>query len=185
MRPAPLPTPYGFRVAPDLGAPSRARRRILTVVRRWGVPLSERALRDIELMSSEVITNAIVHTGATCTVVLRWTGQRLRVEVTDTSPESPMVNRSDADEEHGRGMLLVEALASCWGSRPVAAGKEVWFEVATDRRATGQGRLSSLVRVGTLSARTTATPPPGGRRRRVLVLARDTEHLPLHLLRPR
>lgn len=70
---AAIPMPHGFRVEAADEAVPRARRRILAVVRGWGVPLSDEALSDVALMSSEVFTNAVRHTGASCTVVVRWT----------------------------------------------------------------------------------------------------------------
>ena len=131
MKSVPVPMPYGFRVEPSEEGVSKARHRILTVIREWGVPLSEEALSDLALMSSELVTNAVRHTGASCAVVVRWTGARLRVEVTDTDPREPKAGDGSVDAESGRGLLLVESIAADWGSVQVLAGKTVWFEIVS------------------------------------------------------
>lgn len=181
-RPAPLPMPHGFRVAPRHGAVSAARRRIVTVIHSWRVPLSEETLRDVELMSSEVITNAVVHSEATCAVVVRWTGRRVRVEVTDTGSGQPVVSTGDENGEHGRGLILVESLSADWGTRRVPAGKVVWFEVEPEECKTGLERLSTLVRA-TVPPAQPRTGEPQRPNPRIVVLTHDNDQLPRHLLR--
>jgi len=163
--------PYGFRTGPDREAVPVARRRILAVVRGWGLPLPEESLSDLALMASEVVTNALRHTGASCAVVVRWSGERLRVEVTDTEPTRPRVGDGALDAGSGRGLLLVDALAADWGSFPVAAGKVVWFEVASVAWGTDDHRLSTLVRAA-LTPAETGPAPLGASRLGPYVLAR-------------
>ncbi|MFG2721885.1 ATP-binding protein [Streptomyces sp. NPDC048416] len=83
-----------------------------------------------ELLTSELVTNALVHTdrGAVVTATL---GERgLRVEVRDFATDPPTPRRpSDDDGTHGRGLVLVEALADAWGVRQQDRGKVVWFEL--------------------------------------------------------
>jgi hypothetical protein len=55
----------------------------------------------------------------------------VRVEVDDGSGDLPELRHPASDEVHGRGILLVESLATRWGVLPRAAGKTVWFEVGT------------------------------------------------------
>ncbi|MEU3505004.1 ATP-binding protein [Streptomyces hundungensis] len=88
------------------------------------------ALEVAELLTSELVTNALVHTddGAVVTVTAR--GRRLRVEVRDFAPALPTPHApSDDDGTHGRGLLLVQALADAWGVHEHAMGKVVWFEL--------------------------------------------------------
>ncbi|MFC4033690.1 ATP-binding protein [Streptomyces polygonati] len=101
------PPPFGFQVPPLLAAVSDARRQVMTVVRGWDVPLSEDALGDLELLSTELITNAVRYTQAPCSVVVRWTGVRVRVEVTDVDPVRPQPRHGSLEAEGGRGLLLV------------------------------------------------------------------------------
>ncbi|MFJ6136602.1 ATP-binding protein [Kitasatospora sp. NPDC092286] len=118
-------------VAPDAAAVSSARRLVVEVARVWGVPFSDEALREVELCADEVIANAVEHTGERCTVTLRWSDGRLRVEVADLCSE--LRDRQDeTDPTGGRGLLLVAGLAHGWGWHPSGAGKVVWFEYAAD-----------------------------------------------------
>ncbi|MGW7239800.1 ATP-binding protein [Streptomyces sp. NPDC054804] len=55
-----------------------------------------------------------------------------RIVVTDTSRTRPTPGTPSPDDEHGRGLLLVEALAHDWGSEPVHGGKRVWAELRAD-----------------------------------------------------
>jgi anti-sigma regulatory factor (Ser/Thr protein kinase) len=95
----------------------------------------------VELLTSELVTNALVHGGGPITVRVDLREEPIpgdgshdtvRIEVGDTSPVQPEVKQVEADEESGRGMLLVDALAPRWGvkSRP-GPGKAVWFEFAS------------------------------------------------------
>jgi anti-sigma regulatory factor (Ser/Thr protein kinase) len=129
MSPVPYTGPHGFRVEAEDAAVSAARRKIVALVRSWDVPLSQDALGDLELLASEVITNAVRYVPAACAVVVRWTGVRVRVEVTDVDRVRPEPRDVSLDAESGRGLLLVETLAAAWGSVPDPAGKVVWFEV--------------------------------------------------------
>ncbi|MER6360364.1 ATP-binding protein [Kitasatospora sp. NPDC001527] len=122
----PVPLEWGMPPAPE--ALPAARWLVGAIVREWGVPLSGDVFKDLELCASEVIANALLHTGDRCAVtVLRRPG-RLRVEVTDRCPVLPRRERG-AEETGGRGLLLVEALAVAWGWYPEGPGKVVWFEV--------------------------------------------------------
>ncbi|MGW7592813.1 ATP-binding protein [Streptomyces rubiginosohelvolus] len=86
------------------------------------------------LIVSELVTNAIVHTASTRVVCeLSRFGRRLRIAVQDQGhqPCGPRL-RPSSDEEHGRGLLLVEAMSSAWGSHDAqdASGRIVWAELA-------------------------------------------------------
>ncbi|MFJ2575219.1 ATP-binding protein [Kitasatospora aureofaciens] len=142
---ASFPVPQEWDVEPDANAVPPARRLILDIARFWRVPLSEAALRDVELCASEVLANAMEHTKARCRVTVRWTGERLRVEVADNSLRAPAVGTPEDMVTSGRGLLLVEGLAHSWGWHPKGAGKVVWFECAADQLATGDRRLAVLV----------------------------------------
>ncbi|WP_436773735.1 ATP-binding protein [Yinghuangia sp. YIM S09857] len=90
----------------------------------------------LELLVSELVTNAVQHSPQSTTVtveVLR--GERtIRISVTDAGVPLPRQRRAksaaeSSADEHGRGLLLVEALAESWGSRSVPGGKVVWCDV--------------------------------------------------------
>jgi anti-sigma regulatory factor (Ser/Thr protein kinase) len=122
-------SPYGFCVEAESEAVPEARRKIVALVRSWDVPLPDDTFSDLELLSTELITNAVRHTDSSCAVAVRWTGARVRVEVTDVSQARPHRRHSSPEAEGGRGLLLVESLATRWGSAPDPAGKVVWFEL--------------------------------------------------------
>ncbi|MFD9406043.1 ATP-binding protein [Streptomyces sp. NPDC059989] len=85
------------------------------------------------LLVSEVVTNACLHAGGPRELVLRHTPERLRVEVSDYSPEPPR-RRLPGDRAlpGGHGLIVLERLARSWGSTPSGdgrPGKTVWLEV--------------------------------------------------------
>lgn len=103
---------------------SKARRRVVTLLREWGADDDCRA--DAELVMSELFTNAVRHTDSVkVTCELQLTGTRLRLEVTDQgcAETEPRAKVHHADEEGGRGLLLVGALAAEWGVRPDISGR--------------------------------------------------------------
>jgi anti-sigma regulatory factor (Ser/Thr protein kinase) len=87
-------------------------------------------VETVELLTSEVVTNAIVHAGSAPELVVRVRRDRVRVEVNDKSPAVPVVRVVDPAAVSGRGMVIVEELAGAWGVEHIPRGKRVWFEVA-------------------------------------------------------
>ncbi|WP_078957037.1 SpoIIE family protein phosphatase [Streptomyces iranensis] len=90
----------------------------------------------LELMASEVVTNALIHAHSEVDVRFREYPDRLRVEVRDSDPHPPVPvafvgpdEPGNQEAESGRGLLIVDALASAWGSSPAGRGKTTWFEL--------------------------------------------------------
>jgi len=83
-------------------------------------------IEDAILVTSELLTNATLH--AIPPVELRVIGDEteIRIEVHDCASYEPRKQRPDAEDEHGRGLQIVAALADRWGTRPTDAGKTVW-----------------------------------------------------------
>ncbi|MFC9324348.1 SpoIIE family protein phosphatase [Kitasatospora sp. NPDC057015] len=81
-----------------------------------------------ELLTSELITNALLHAGAP-TQLRIFRNRYLTVEVADRDVREPRPRRAAEGDEGGRGMHLVDELAHRWGSRSTGRGKVVWFEV--------------------------------------------------------
>ncbi|WP_393062682.1 ATP-binding protein [Streptomyces sp. LN549] len=95
--------------------------------------LSDDAYDAAVLIVSELVTNAVVHTASARVVCeLRRLGSRLRIAVQDQGhqPGGPQLG-AGADDEHGRGLLLVDAMCSAWGSRDAGngSGRIVWAEL--------------------------------------------------------
>jgi two-component sensor histidine kinase len=97
----------------------------------WGEPA---ALADVaELVVSELVTNAVRYGAGAVTLQLSRHHDGVVVEVGDEGAGTPRRRRSGADDEGGRGLLLVGALAAGWGVRQAGAGKVVWCRLG--RRA--------------------------------------------------
>lgn len=85
------------------------------------------------LLLSELLTNAITHgehpvrCATTVTDHREW--KSIQIQVWDASPHPPVLKAHAPDSESGRGLQLVEKLASRWGWRPSAGGKCTWCEV--------------------------------------------------------
>lgn len=90
---------------------------------------------EVELLATELVTNALLHADSDVDVRLREYPDRIRVEVRDCDPRPPLpapitvTEQGDIDAEHGRGLVIVEAMASAWGNSPSGRGKSVWFEM--------------------------------------------------------
>ncbi len=115
----------------------RGVRRARQFLREWlrGMELSGLS-EEAELLTSEVITNALVHGDTDVDIRVRRYPGRVRVEVRDSDPRhlalpTPVALRDD-ESEGGRGLLIVSALASAWGNSPSGRGKTVWFELPTE-----------------------------------------------------
>jgi anti-sigma regulatory factor (Ser/Thr protein kinase) len=84
------------------------------------------------LLVSELATNAIRHGSPPVRLSLRLDRDRLRVEVTDSSPALPELIHPGPDQIGGRGLQIVQLLAARWGASSSSRrlGKTVWFELS-------------------------------------------------------
>ncbi|MDQ1438894.1 MAG: hypothetical protein QOK43_2523 [Acidimicrobiaceae bacterium] len=128
----PQPAVARTRLSSHPTSSAAARRFVRDVLYRWRVMVGDEV---VLLCTDELVTNAIVHVGSDVELVMRNGGGVVRIEVHDRSPRPPLRRVPDEDEESGRGLQLVDALASRWGVEPVGAGKSVWFEVAVESDA--------------------------------------------------
>jgi anti-sigma regulatory factor (Ser/Thr protein kinase) len=116
----------------DLQGVKTARRFIRDCLTSWDL---DALAGDMELMASEMVTNALIHADSAVDVRLRARRNRVRLEVRDSeiTPPLPSVflksTEENAQAEHGRGLLIVDSLASSWGSSPTGRGKTVWVEM--------------------------------------------------------
>jgi anti-sigma regulatory factor (Ser/Thr protein kinase) len=87
-------------------------------------------LRDVAvLLTDELVSNAVIHGGGRYVLTAQMLPDCIRVEVADASSDPPQVMAPSADQERGRGMAIVDALASTWGTNGDGAGKVVWFRL--------------------------------------------------------
>lgn len=108
-----------------------ARRFAVGTARAWGY---ESMGDDVALLVSELVTNAVRHTDADGSLELLEMRAGMHVEVHDCSTEEPTLGRGGPGDESGRGIRLVQQLASAWGVIGRRDGKAVWFELAAAPR---------------------------------------------------
>ncbi|MFP3991759.1 ATP-binding protein [Streptomyces sp. E11-3] len=132
-------------VRADPAEVGRVRRWARARLARCGIGLDEPLAEAVVLIISELVTNAVVHTGSPAVLSLRLPevpeecAGTVRVEVADISSRPPRPRHADSDATHGRGLELVDGLASRWGWHPEGAGKRIWCEV--DRGEPSAGRV--------------------------------------------
>ena len=92
--------------------------------------LGEEGLATVELLTSEVVTNALLYGRDAPRLVVACRGDTVRVSVEDADPRWPTRQAVTETELRGRGIALVDALATAWGIETLGqVGKRVWFEV--------------------------------------------------------
>ncbi len=108
---------------------SDARAAVGQALRDWGMP---ELADDAELLTGELLVNVLLHTegGAVLTLeVLPEPVRRVRLSVQDRSSAWPRRRTPGEAATSGRGLMLMDALASRWGVEPRGEGKAVWCEI--------------------------------------------------------
>ncbi|POX53325.1 ATP-binding protein [Streptomyces sp. Ru71] len=122
---------FRFELAAHPGSPARARH--LTRARLTGWSVGEDTCDTAELVISELVTNAIVHTASSRVVCeLHDHDDTVRIAVRDEgcAPGDPRPAAGQRGEaEHGRGLLLVDAMCRAWGAQEHGPGLLVWAEL--------------------------------------------------------
>jgi anti-sigma regulatory factor (Ser/Thr protein kinase) len=108
-------------------APGAARRFVAEALQRHGY--GGQLLDDVQLVLSELATNAVSHAGSPFLVAARFQGTGVRVAVHDASRAVPTVRDEGPMAPSGRGLQLVAALARDWGVEVTPEGKTVWAEL--------------------------------------------------------
>lgn len=116
-----------FAVAGDPAAVAPARRELRTTLARWDVDAE--TTETATLCMSELVTNAVVHAASGCWVHVTHHGGTLTVAVRNAGSPSDLPDPEVRDplQVHGRGLQLVAALATRWGSGRDSAGFTAWF----------------------------------------------------------
>ena len=103
------------------------RRQVRRVLQLWHL---ESLAWRVELVVTELTTNAVRHARTLFTVSMTWDGRRLRIEVSDAHPVAPAPREHPSPEAlGGRGLLLVEQVADRWGYDPHERGKTIWCDL--------------------------------------------------------
>jgi Histidine kinase-like ATPase domain len=115
-------------------SPGRARRLIREHAAAWSLPAE--VAEQLELVGSELVTNAALHARTPLTLVLEPRRDGVRISVQDGS-QAPVAQRHyQPDALTGRGLAVVAALSRAWGVQPTADGKVIWAELGLDGAAT-------------------------------------------------
>nr|WP_313896716.1 SpoIIE family protein phosphatase [Streptomyces sp. GC420] len=117
-----------------------ARAFVRDTLQGWGFP---DIVDDAVVLTSELVTNAVVHAGTNADVLCLRTDAGVRIEVADRYPEREIPLQTSAhdfgslEREGGRGLLLCGALASRWGVDYTPTSKQVWFQLDLPDRPVG------------------------------------------------
>ncbi|SNX57659.1 histidine kinase-like protein [Streptomyces sp. TLI_55] len=129
---------FRFELAAHPGSAAQARR--LTRARLNGWAVCEDTCDTAALVVSELVTNAIVHTASRHIVCELHDGDDLvRIAVRDEgcAPGEPHPCAPRGEEEHGRGLLLVDALCHSWGTHEHGPGLLVWADLPRESDTAG------------------------------------------------
>jgi anti-sigma regulatory factor (Ser/Thr protein kinase) len=141
-----------LEVGPEPAEVGRARRWVRAQLGQGQPCLDESQTDTLVLLVSELVTNAVVHTGRPAVLHLSAHGSActvpapvpvpVRLEVVDDSSRAPLPRRAGGEDTGGRGLELVELLADRWGWQREGDGKRVWCELdcASGRDTPREGR---------------------------------------------
>lgn len=112
-------------------SPAAARRVIASVLPAWG--LTE-LVDDAQLVTSELVTNALSHAAGQDSYELELTARPdgVRIALADGSTVRPIVEELKSSRPSGRGIAIIEKLATRWGADDHEGGKKVWIELTLD-----------------------------------------------------
>ena len=128
----------GGRVQVELaGEPASvraARRLVIGALEQWSLPHLDAVA---SLLTSELVTNAVLHARSDLSVEVERVDGVVRVTVRDSSAQKPQRQRHGVHAGTGRGLGLIAALATDWGSGPSGPPyrKAVWFELPVNPAA--------------------------------------------------
>ena len=121
---------------PEPSAAAAARRFVRETLISSGLPVDDDAISDAVLLTSELVTNAVVHAGTPVQLTCRLNGTNIEVSVLDRHPARVIPDPPGAtavvDRPSGRGLLLPAALSASWGVTYAASAKAVWFRLGPD-----------------------------------------------------
>jgi anti-sigma regulatory factor (Ser/Thr protein kinase) len=120
-----------IELPPAPESPGSARDFVTGALRRGHV--APETVDIARLLTSELVTNSVVHARTTVTVSVRVSERRVHVAVEDADPTMPDGGAGGALETSGRGLTIVARLAHDWGIEPRTGGKCVWFDLRASR----------------------------------------------------
>lgn len=107
-------------------AVAAARRFVSAVLESWG---EQELLADAAVVTSELATNAVRHAASPFRAAVDRSRSGVRISITDVEPGRISAGAATHADLNGRGVAIVDALASRWGCDPAPDGKVVWAEL--------------------------------------------------------
>lgn len=111
---------------------AEGRRFVADHLARWQVPAQ--VSDETVLLTSELIANAIRHAPPPLCLQVSVHARVVRVQLHDSNPVTPVLKRPDFTHRGGRGVWLIDTLATRWGFHEQPPGKQVWFEITLTPR---------------------------------------------------
>lgn len=119
----PLPQRMRMRLEPSIHAPRMARELATEACASWHLAGS---MIPAEIVASELVTNAVRHAGTQIDFQVTLRDQQLRVSVQDRLGAPARLQSPGESDDHGRGLLIVDSVATSWGNLLLPDGKVVW-----------------------------------------------------------
>ncbi|WP_105974411.1 ATP-binding protein [Streptomyces geranii] len=151
--PNPRPTEATWQLPHTPRTAPRARALLRSQLTAWKIDAE--VAETAELLLSELVTNSLRHAstppGREIGVRIATYDGRLRVEVADANNCRPTPRQAGPDDEGGRGLTLVQALADRWGCcpRPHGIGKATWAELPLVPRSAQRAAVPPEASLGT------------------------------------
>jgi serine phosphatase RsbU (regulator of sigma subunit)/anti-sigma regulatory factor (Ser/Thr protein kinase) len=134
---------------PEPTAAAAARRFVRETLNSWHLSDRDDLVADAVLLTSELVTNALVHAGTSIQLTCRLDAAAVEVSVLDRHPArmipDPPGGSAEVDRPGGRGLLLPGALSSSWGVTYAPTAKVVWFRLGLDVRPDGAPAVGPAV----------------------------------------
>jgi two-component sensor histidine kinase len=121
-------TPFVLALPNGPYAPGRARE----FIRGNSAFLTETSRDSAVLMVSELVTNAVLHGRQPIVLTVERVRTGVQVSVADDHPDGPVLRPPSCTAVAGRGLQVIDALASSWGVRRRPIGKSIWIRIADD-----------------------------------------------------
>lgn len=137
----PVPQRVHARLEPTVDAPRIARDLAEDACWDWELP---EVATPVKIVSSELVTNAVRHAGTVVDLTVSMRDHGVRVSVRDGASALARMQTPTESDDHGRGLLIVDSLATAWGNVPLGEGKTVWAMMAP-RRPAGYAPASEKV----------------------------------------
>jgi anti-sigma regulatory factor (Ser/Thr protein kinase) len=116
-----------FRDDPIAAAATAIRHTLRAVFAQWH--LTDETVADALIVVEEMVANVVDHAHTPFMLVVRLNGAVLHIAVHDHSPQPPRIQTLDLERLRGRGLLMIAAIATRWGSNGDDTGKTVWAEL--------------------------------------------------------